>query len=126
MRLWKVVVLLDLALLLGAGLGYVWWGRRAEKLERELAQARAEQAGVEREWHVRGVVRAVLPEVGVVIISHEEIPGFMPAMTMGFRTTGPEIYQGVGVGDGVRFTLRGAPPNVMLTAIERAPGGGRP
>ncbi len=126
MRLWKVVLLLDLALLLGAGLGYMWWGQRADRLARALAQARAEQAGVEREWHVRGVVRAVLPEVGVVIFSHEEIPGLMPAMTMGFRAARPEIYQGVGVGDGVRFTLRGAPPNVLLTAIERVPAGGRP
>jgi len=126
MRPWKVVLLLDLALLLGVGWGYAWWGRRAERLERELAQARLEQTAVEREWRVRGVVRAILPDVGVVVISHEDIPGYMPAMTMGFRAAAPEIYQGVGVGDGVRFTLRGAPPNVTLTAIERAPSGGRP
>lgn len=124
MRLWKVVLLLDLALLLGAGWGYLWWGRRVERLERELVQARAQQAAVEREWQARGVVRAVLPEIGVVIISHEDIPGLMPAMTMGFRAAGPEIYQGVAVGDAVRFTLRGTLPNVTLTAIERTPAGG--
>lgn len=126
MRLWKVAVLVDLALLLGVGWGWAWWGRRAERLERDLARARIEQAAVEREWRVRGVVRAVLPEMGVVVISHEDIPGYMPAMTMGFRAAGPEIYRAVEVGDGVRFTLRGAPPNVMLTAIERVPSGGSP
>ncbi|MGH7393805.1 MAG: hypothetical protein ACREM3_30760 [Candidatus Rokuibacteriota bacterium] len=43
---------------------------------------------------------------------------------MGFRAASPEIYRGVEVGDGVRFTLRGTSPNVTLTRIERAPAGG--
>jgi uncharacterized membrane protein len=77
MRVWKVVVLVDLAVLLGVGAGYLWWGRQAARLERELAQARAVQMTVEREWTVRGVVRAVLPESGLVVLSHEEIPGYM-------------------------------------------------
>jgi Cu/Ag efflux protein CusF len=120
MRLWKVALLLNVALLLGVGWGYAWWGRRLARLEQELEQARAAQAGVEREWHIRGVVRAILPDIGVVVLSHEEIPGYMAPMTMGFRAARPEVYQGVRVGDDVRFTLRGAPPNVTLTAIERA------
>jgi Cu/Ag efflux protein CusF len=124
MRLWKVVVLVDLALLVGVGGGYLWWGRQAERLARELALAQAAQAAVEREWTVRGVVRAILSEAGLIVLTHEEIPGYMPAMTMGFRTAAPEIYDGVQIGDAVRFTLRGAPPNVVLTGIERAPKGG--
>ncbi len=124
MRLWKVVVLLNLALALGVAAGYVWWGRRAERLQRELGEARAAQAGVEREWTVRGVVRAILPEAGLLIISHEEIPGYMEPMTMGFRVASPQIYDGVRIGDAVRFTLRGAPPAVIVTGIERAPVGG--
>ncbi len=126
MRLWKVALLVDLALLLGVGWGWAWWGQRVDRLEGQLARAGFEQAGVEREWHVRGVVRAVLPDVGVVVISHEDIPGYMPAMTMGFRAASPEIYRAVEVGDGVRFTLRGAPPNVTVTGIERVPSGGHP
>ncbi|MGH7323086.1 MAG: copper-binding protein [Candidatus Rokuibacteriota bacterium] len=124
MRLWKVVVLLNLALALGVAAGYVWWGRRAERLQRELGEARAAQAGVEREWTVRGVVRAILPEAGLLIISHEEIPGYMEPMTMGFRVASPQIYDRVRIGDAVRFTLRGAPPAVIVTGIERAPVGG--
>jgi Cu/Ag efflux protein CusF len=124
MRVWKVVVLVDLAVLLGVGAGYLWWGRQAARLERELAQARAVQMTVEREWTVRGVVRAVLPEASLVVLSHEEIPGYMPAMTMGFRVAAPQIYDGVQIGDAVRFTVRGVPPNMVLTGLERAPTGG--
>jgi Cu/Ag efflux protein CusF len=123
MRPWKVALLLNLALVLGVGWGYVWWGRQVERLERELVEARAQAAGVEREWRLSGVVRAVLPDIGVVVLTHQEIPGFMAPMTMGFRTASPKIYDGVQVGDEVRFTLRGAPPNVVITALEKQPGG---
>jgi len=120
MRAWTAVVLIDLALLLGIGGGYLFWGRGAARLERELAQARvAAAAGIEREWQVEGVVRAVLPEINVLVITHGEIPGFMPPMTMGFRAAAPKIHASVQPGDAVRFTLRGVPPNVAVIAIEK-------
>lgn len=120
MRAWKAVVLIDLALLLGIGGGYLFWGLRAARLERELAVARAAAAsGIEREWQVEGVVRAVLPEINVLVITHGEIPGFMAPMTMGFRAASPKIHASVQVGDAVRFILRGVPPNVAVTAIEK-------
>jgi Cu/Ag efflux protein CusF len=119
MRAWKAVVLIDLALALGVGGGWLWWGRRAARLEDELALARAAQASVERAWTVRGVIRVILPEINVIVLSHEEIPGFMTPMTMGFRAAAPKIYDGLRVGDEVRFTVRGAPPNVVITAIEK-------
>ena len=118
MAVWKVVVLMDLALALGVGGGYLWWGRHADRLGRELAEARAAAAGP-REFHAEGVIRAVLPEIGIVVITHDEIAGYMPAMTMGFRATSPKVYDAVEVGDAVRFTLGGGPPNLALTAIEK-------
>jgi Cu/Ag efflux protein CusF len=121
--MWKVALLLNLALLLGIGGGYLWWGRRAERLEGELARARDAQAlsRSEQEWVVRGVVRAVLPDAGVIVISHEAIAGFMAPMTMGFRVASPQIYDGVQVGDAVRFKLRGVAPNGVVIALERIP-----
>ena len=122
MRAWKAVVLLNLALVVGVGWGYAFWGLRAARLDRELAVARAAAAalaGVEREWTVEGVVRAIFPEISVLVITHGEIAGFMPAMTMGFRAASPKIQEVVSVGDAVRFTLRGIPPNVAVTAIEK-------
>jgi len=66
------------------------------------------------------VVRAILPEINVMVLTHGEMPGYMPAMTMGFRAASPKIHESVRVGDAVRFTVRGVPPNVAITAIEKA------
>lgn len=118
MALWRVVLLLNLAIAVGIGWGYLWWGRQAERLTREVAEARAAAAGP-REYRAEGVVRAVLNDMNVVVITHDEIPGYMPAMTMGFRATSPQIYETVAVGDAVRFTLRGTPPNLAIVALEK-------
>jgi Cu/Ag efflux protein CusF len=118
MAVWKVVLLIDLALALGVAGGYLWWGRQVDRLGRELVEARAAAAGP-REYQAEGVIRAVLPEMGLVVITHEEIAGYMPAMTMGFRATSPRIYESVEVGDAVRFTLGGVPPNLAITAVEK-------
>lgn len=121
MRLWRVVLLVNLALGLGLMLGFLAWGREAGRLGQQLEQARQLQGvpGVERTWHSRGVVRAVLPELNVVMLTHEELPGYMVSMTMGFRVHDPKLYEGLDIGDTVRFTLTGAPPNVEITAIAK-------
>ena len=120
MPVWRVVLLLNLALVLGVGAGYLWWGRRAADLARELAVARAAASSGEREYTAQGVVRAVLPEMNLIVITHDDIPGYMPPMTMGFRAASPKIHEGAGIGDAVRFTLRGTPPNLVIVAIEKS------
>lgn len=120
MRAWKAIVLINLALLVGLGWGYATWGRRTERLASERQAARAAAlGGGEREWVARGVVRAILPEINVLVLTHGDIPGYMPAMTMGFRAAAPKIHDAVRVGDEVRFTLRGTIPNLAITAIEK-------
>ena len=64
-------------------------------------------------------VRAIIPELRIVVITHADIPGYMPGMTMGFRMVAPAIPETLSVGDAVRFTVRGSPPLVVLTAIEK-------
>lgn len=121
MRLWKAIAVLNLALGVGLLIGYLWWGREAARLRQGAVvtiQA-APSAGVEREWTVRGVVRSIVPEINVLVLTHEDIPGFMPSMTMGFRAANPKLYEGLQVGDVIRFTLRGVPPNVAIVAITR-------
>lgn len=120
MRVWRVVVLVDLALAVGLGWGYLWWGQQTRALQRDLALARVAAASAgEREYQVTGVVRASLGDLGMLVVTHGDIPGYMPAMTMGFRTASPKIVESVKVGDAVRFTLRGTPPNLAITAIEK-------
>ncbi len=119
MRVWKAVLLMNLALLLGLGVGWVWWGRQARRLSEELqARVTALPAG-EREFKGTGIVRAGMADLGLMVITHGDIPGYMPPMTMGFRTASPAILESVKPGDAVRFTLRGTPPNLAITAIEK-------
>ena len=121
MRVWKVVLLVDLALALGVGGGWLLWGQEARRLARDLDTARAATAapGGEREYRATGVVRAGLADVGILVVTHGDIPGYMPAMTMGFRVATPAILELVKPGDAVRFTLRGTPPNLAITAIDK-------
>jgi Cu/Ag efflux protein CusF len=119
MRVWKAVLLMNLALLLGLGVGWVWWGRQARRLSEELqARVAAVPAG-EREFKGTGIVRAGMTDLGLMVITHGDIPGYMPPMTMGFRTVSPAILESVKPGDAVRFTLRGTPPNLAITAVEK-------
>ena len=122
MTLWRAILLMNLGLALGVGLGYLVWGRQVAGLETELALARERtlQAGVERVFDAQGVVRAVLQEINVVVLTHDDIGGFMPSMTMGFRLRDPQLLQGVAVGDTVRFKLRGIPPNLVIVEMTKA------
>jgi Cu(I)/Ag(I) efflux system membrane protein CusA/SilA len=112
---------MNLALVTGVSLGYLAWGRDVARLERELerAQWRAATIGVPRVLTAQGVVRAVLPDTNTIILTHGEIEGFMAPMTMMFRLSEPKLRDGLEVGDVVRFTLRGIPPDLEITEIVR-------
>jgi len=64
MRLWRVILLVNLALAVGLLLGFLAWGRPLDDTRRELAELRGQAvpAGVERVLRARGVVRAIVPE----------------------------------------------------------------
>lgn len=128
MSQWKVVFLVVLALAVGTGFGYVRWGstvsnlreeagtsREAiEKLQRQLdARDAGADAGSQR-WEAHGVVRAVYPQL--LLITHEQIPGLLPAKTSGFR-----LARGIHaeMGDAIRFWVHGqAAHNSVLVALE--------
>jgi Cu/Ag efflux protein CusF len=122
MRAWLAVIVVNLALAIGVGSGYFYWGRQAEQLAVELKAARKAPPPPEREWtDVAGVVRGIMPELGVVVLSHGDMQGYMRPMTMGFKVASPQLYQDLEVGDEVRFTLRGRPPRVSIVAMEKTP-----
>jgi len=52
------------------------------------------------------------------VLTHDEIPGFMSAgMTMGFKVRDAKLLERIHVGDVVRFTLTGVPPDLQITAL---------
>jgi protein SCO1/2 len=57
------------------------------------------------DYPLRGVVRSVAPESGRVMIRHEEIPGFMKAMTMPFKPADEAILGLLHPGDEVEGIL---------------------
>lgn len=67
------------------------------------AGGKSEQAA---SYEVRGVVGSVEPARGRAVIAHEEIPGYMPAMTMEFAAADPAELRGIEPGDMLAFTLR--------------------
>ena len=56
-------------------------------------------------YEVRGRVVGFGDDGVTVIISHEAIPGYMPAMTMPFRARSPEELKPIQLGDAVAFRL---------------------
>ena len=132
MPVWQVALVLNLTFAVGLGLGYAGWGRQAEALGREFNAARAQLERLERErqacasggrageqqWEGRGVVRAVYPQL--LVVTHEEIRGLLPARTTGFRAATPTMREPIRVGDAIRFSLRGTvADDAALVAIER-------
>jgi hypothetical protein len=132
MRVWQAALLLNLALVIGLGLGYAGWGRRAEALGRDADAAHAQVERLERErqacaagarageqqWDGRGIVRAVYPQL--VLITHEEIRGLLPARTTGFPVRALAAREPVRVGDPIRFVLRGTgADDAALVAVGR-------
>jgi protein SCO1/2 len=92
--------------------------------ERPRAVSAPEDAPA-RVFPVQGVVREVNPPGRVAVIAHEEIPGYMAAMTMPFRARDTNVFAGVRVGDRIAFRLHVAESESWVTdvaVIARAPG----
>ena len=58
-----------------------------------------------RHYHARGVVEDVQPEIGQVLIAHEEIEGLMPAMTMNFDVPDAALLERLERGQAIDFEV---------------------
>ena len=76
--------------------------------------------GVEREetYKATGFVQSVDVANKQVTISHEEIQGFMPAMTMNFDVARPELLDGVAAGARVEFDLHRSATMLRIEALK--------
>lgn len=66
-----------------------------------------------------GKVVATVPNASQIVVDHDEIKGFMEAMTMGYRVEPPTLLEGLKAGDKVRFTID--VPKKAIVKIEKGP-----
>ncbi|MEP6708722.1 MAG: SCO family protein [Verrucomicrobiota bacterium] len=67
---------------------------------------RAEQSDAgARHYEARGIVRGFAPDRSTIDVEHEEIPGFMPSMTMPFSVKDSKQIAGFNIGDAISFRL---------------------
>lgn len=70
-------------------------------------------------FEVKGVVREIEPDGQTILIQHEDIPGFMPAMTMPLSLRGTNVSHGFAAGDQVRFELTVTKEDSWISRIEK-------
>lgn len=66
-----------------------------------------------------GKVIATVPNASQIVVEHDEIKGFMEAMTMGYRVEPPSLLEGLKSGDKVRFMID--IPKKAIVKIEKGP-----
>jgi protein SCO1/2 len=76
-------------------------------------------AGTNQSFRVHGLVRAV-PEGGrTLVVRHDEIPGYMPKMTMELNLRNPAEARGLAAGDEINFQLVATEETHWIEGIER-------
>jgi len=82
-----------------------------------IAAVACSRAPEPRRYQVRGQIVGINPERQEVLVDHEDIPGFMPAMTMPYRVQDPALLQGKQPGDLVTATLVVEEVNAYLSTL---------
>lgn len=73
----------------------------------------------ERRFTLQGQVTAIAPDRHEATIKHEEIQGFMPAMTMPYHVNDPKLLAGVAPGDLITATLVVLPNDAYLSTLKK-------
>jgi len=76
-------------------------------------------SGDRREYTLQGQVLSIQPDQKQAVIRHEEIKGFMPAMTMPYYVEDPKEYEGVAPGDLITATLVVEPTKAYLQQVKK-------
>lgn len=66
-----------------------------------------------------GIVEKVVVPDRRIVVAHEDIPGFMDAMTMSFEVDKPSLLHKLKPGDHIRFTLERTKLTLYLVAAEK-------
>ena len=74
-------------------------------VEQTVREGQPSAQGEQKTVVGEGKVIATVPNANQVVVDHQEIKGFMEAMTMGYRVDPPSLLEGLKFGDKVRFTI---------------------
>jgi len=72
-----------------------------------------------RFYQVRGIIRGFAPDRSTVDIQHEDIPDFMPSMTMPFTAKEPKEIAGLKIGDGISFRVTVTDNDLFLDQVKK-------
>ncbi len=72
-----------------------------------------------RRFETRGLVREIAADRSRAVIRHEEIPGYMPRMTMELIVRNPDELDGISPGDEVTFALHATEQTHWIDSIQR-------
>ena len=56
-------------------------------------------------YRTEGTIREIRRERSSITIAHEDVPGYMPSMTMPFDVEDEALFEGLAEGDRVRFSF---------------------
>jgi protein SCO1/2 len=73
----------------------------------------------EKTYTVQGQVLAVSPDHQQATVKHEEIKGFMMAMTMAYKVKDPQLLNGIAPGDLINATLVVEPNTAYFSAVKK-------
>lgn len=76
-------------------------------------------SGAPQTYQATGQIVSIAPDRSTVTIQHEDIKGFMPAMTMSFPVKNPALLTGLETNDLVRFELTVTPEDSWVSRIEK-------
>ena len=91
------LMMFGLSLALVSGLGVLYLGHRSKAFSSGTVAART--------YTLRGMIQKLEPEQKLLVIAHEAIPSYMPAMTMPFKVLLASDFNGLQVGDRILFRL---------------------
>ena len=72
-------------------------------------------------YQVRGVVRGFSPDRATIDIQHENIPDFMPSMTMPFSPRDPNEISNLKIGDAIAFRMTVTTKDFWIDQIKTLP-----
>jgi protein SCO1/2 len=89
----------------------------------QSAEAKTNAEPKRQEFQTRGVVQELKPAEGRIVIRHEEIPNYMPAMTMPFDVKDTNLLSGISTNDQVTFTLVVTPDDGWIENLKKIGAG---